>query len=54
MSRYTTVSIPETLAYQIDEALNKPPRPYRSRSDFATDAIRRLLEQLEASHDEEG
>jgi len=51
---WATVSIPLELAQQIDEVLKIPERPYRSRGDFAADAVRRLIRQLrEASHKEE-
>ena len=54
MGRYTSISIPAELAQQIDEVLKIPERPYRSRGDFAADAIRRLIRQLrEAGQKEE-
>lgn len=43
MTKYTTVSIPQKLAKQIDETIEEG--GYRNRSDFVRDAIRRLLEE---------
>jgi len=44
--RHSTVSIPYILALQIDEILES--YGYRSRSEFASDACRRLLGELQS------
>jgi metal-responsive CopG/Arc/MetJ family transcriptional regulator len=44
---YTTVSIPKDLAEKIEEIL--PKSGYLGIADFVRDAVRRRLEQMEAS-----
>ncbi len=44
--KYTTISIPKSLAKAIDEMIKSGKYTYRNRSDFALDAIRLRLRQL--------
>ena len=43
---WVSVAIPEELARKIDEIVKLRKYGYRSRSQFVTDAVRRLLEEL--------
>ena len=46
-ARYVNVSIHEDLAKKIDESIEKNEKGYRSRAEFVSEAIRRLLEKCE-------
>jgi metal-responsive CopG/Arc/MetJ family transcriptional regulator len=43
---YSSVSIPEEIADQIDEFIQKKKHGYRSRAQFLIDAAKDLLEEL--------
>jgi metal-responsive CopG/Arc/MetJ family transcriptional regulator len=43
---YITLKIPKSLADEIDKEIESKTLGYRSRAEFASDAIRRRLEQL--------
>jgi len=46
MTKYTTVSIPVSLAEKIDEVVESEKYGYKNRPEFVCDAIRRRLEEL--------
>lgn len=47
---YTSLPITKDLIKEIDKVIADYKLPYVSRSDFARDAIRRLLEDLDKKH----
>ncbi len=42
-ARYVNVSIPEELAKKIDEYIEKSKMGFRSRAEFVSEAVRRLI-----------
>jgi len=46
MTKYTTVSIPVSLAEKIDGVVESGRYGYKNRPEFVCDAIRRRLEEL--------
>lgn len=44
-ARYVNVSIPEELAQQIDEYIEKSKSGYRSRTEVVIEAVRRLMDK---------
>jgi metal-responsive CopG/Arc/MetJ family transcriptional regulator len=46
MRKYTSISIPESLAQKIDEVIKSGKHGYQNRPDFVLDAIRKRLREL--------
>ena len=47
---YVTLKLPGALADEIDHVIESGTLGYRSRAEFASDAIRRRLEQLDLNN----
>ena len=51
MTEYTTIAIPKNLKQKINNIIKqKQELGYRSANEFALDAIRRRLEEIEKTH----
>ncbi len=46
---YTTVRLPKELILEIDDIIRRRVRGYKSRSEFIKEAVRRRLDEVEAS-----
>ncbi len=46
---YTTVRLPKELIQEIDDIIKRGFRGYKSRSEFIKEAIRRRLDEMQAS-----
>ena len=47
---YVTLKIPRALADEIDQMIESRTLGYRSRAEFASEAIRRRLEQIQSNN----
>ena len=48
-NNYTTVRLPKELILEIDDIIRRRVRGYKSRSEFIKEAVRRRLDEVEAS-----
>lgn len=46
---YTTVRLPKELMLEIDDIIRRRVRGYKSRSEFIKEAIRRRLDEVQAT-----
>jgi metal-responsive CopG/Arc/MetJ family transcriptional regulator len=46
---YTTVRLPKELILEIDDIIRRRVRGYKSRSEFIKEAIRRRLDEVQAT-----